>query len=82
MIRYLRMILVVLAVAVVAIPAMIVGITGKGFGATVSHLLISVSIALLIAVTLLGIDPKDKNKFFGKIGISIGLLIVLISVWL
>ena len=80
--RHLRILLIILAVAVVLIPIMIVGLTGKGFGATASHLLVSFSIVSLIATTLLGLDRRNKNKFFSKIGVSIGLLIVLISVWL
>lgn len=81
-IKHLRIILLILAVAVVLIPIAIVGITGKGFGELVSHLLVSLSIVLFMAATLLGLDRKNKDKFFWKIGISIGLLIVLISVWL
>ena len=80
--RHLQIILIILAVAVVLIPTMIVGITNQGLGKTVSHGLISVSIVSLITATLLGLDPKNKSKFFSKIGVSIGLLIVLVSVWL
>ena len=80
--RRLRILLIILAVAVVLIPIMLVEITGKGFGETTSHLLVSFSIVSLIATTLLGLDRRNKNKFFSKIGVSIGLLIVLISVWL
>ena len=80
--RHLRMLLIILAVAVILVPTMIVGITGNGLGETTSHLLISASIAFLIATTLLGLDRENKNKFFTKIGVSIGLLIVLVSVWL
>ena len=80
--RHLRILLIILAVAVILVPAMIVGITGNGLGETASHLLISASIAFLIATTLLGLDRGNKNKFFAKIGVSIGLLIVLVSVWL
>ena len=80
--RHLRMLLIILAVAVILVPTMIVGITGNGLGETTSHLLISASIAFLIATTLLGLDRENKNKLFTKIGVSIGLLIVLVSVWL
>lgn len=81
-IKHIRIILLILAAAVVLIPTMIVGITGNGLGAVVSHSLISLSIGLVIAATLLGLDSKRKDKFFTKIGISIGLVIVLISLWL
>jgi hypothetical protein len=80
--RHLRILLIILAVVVILVPTMIVGITGNGLGETTSHLLISASIAFLIATTLLGLDRGSKNKFFTKIGVSIGLLIVLVSVWL
>ena len=82
LIKRLRVLLVLCSVAAVLIPIGIVGITGQGFGATISHLLVSVSIVSLIAATLLGLDRGNKNRFFVKIGVSIGLLIVLVSVWL
>ena len=80
--QHLRVFLVILAVAAVLIPTMIAGITGYGFEETVRHLFLSVSIASLIGATLLGLDRKQKNKFYHKIGISIGLLMVLIGIWL
>ena len=81
-IKRLRIILLILAAAVVLIPIAIVGITDRGFGELISHALVSLSILCLIAATLLGLDRKNTDKFFWKIGIAIGLLIVLISVWL
>ena len=80
--RHLRIFLVILAVAAVLILTIIAGITGYGFEESVSHLFLSVSIASLISATLLGLDCKHKNKFYRKIGISIGLLMVLIGIWL
>ena len=81
-IQRLRILFVILAIALVLIPIMIVGITDQGFGSTASHLLVSASIASLIAATILGLDRRNKAKFFTEIGMSIGLLIVLISLWL
>ena len=80
-IKRLRVILLILALAVVLIPIIIVGITGKGLGELASHLLISTSILSLVAATWLGPDQKNKDKRFAKGAVCIGLLIVLISVW-
>lgn len=79
--KHMRIILISVAIAIVLIPIMIVGITGNGLGEVVSHTLISLSIALLVGATLLGINRQDKTFFF-KVGVSIGLLIVLLSVWI
>lgn len=78
----LKIILIILAIAVVLIPIMIVSITGNGLGEVVSHTLISLSILSFIGAILLGADKKDKNKFFFKMIASIGLLIVLVSIWI
>ena len=76
-----RIILIILAIALVVIPIMIVGITGNGFGEIVSHTVISLSILSAIGAILLG-AKKGTNSFYVKIGFSIGLLIVLVGVWL
>ena len=80
--KRLRIILIILAIALVVIPIMIVGITGNGFGEIVSHTLISLSILSAIGAIMLGADKKNKYKFYFKVGVSIGLLIVLVGVWL
>lgn len=80
--KRLRIILLCFAAAVVLIPITIVSITGNGFGELISHLLVSLSIISLIGATLLGLDRSKKSKFFQKIGVAIGLLIVLVRVWL
>lgn len=77
-----RIILIILAIALVVIPIMIVGITGNGFGEIVSHTLISLSILSLIGAIMLGADKKDKHKFYFKVGVSIALLIALVGLWL
>ena len=81
-IKRLRIILIILAIALVVIPIMIVGITGNGSGEIVSHTLISLSILSLIGAIMLGADKKDKNKFYFKVGVSIALLIALVGAWL
>ena len=78
----LRLIFVILSVTLILIPLMIVGITGQGFGALASHILVSSSILCVIAAIMLGANKKNTEKFFVKIGISIALLIVLISIWI
>ena len=78
----IRLILIILAVALVVIPIMIVGITGQGFGELVSQILVSSSILCVITAIMLGADKQQKNKYFIKIGISIALLIVLRSLWI
>ena len=80
--KHLRILLLCLAAALILIPLAIVGITGNGFGELVSHLLVSASLLSVIAATLLDLDRKNQNKFFLKMGITIGLLIVLVSIWL
>lgn len=81
-IQTLKLILTILAIALVLVPIMIVGITDRGFGELASHILISLSILCAIGAIMLGADRKDKNKFFVKAIISIALLIVLVSIWL
>ena len=78
----MRVVLIILAVSLVLIPIMIVGITGNGLGELVSHVLISASILSVIGAVLIGINRQNKNKLFAKLGVSIGLLIVLLSLWL
>ena len=78
----MRVVLIILAVYLVLIPIMIVGITGNGLGELVSHVLISASILSVIGAVLIGINRQNKNKLFAKLGVSIGLLIVLLSLWL
>ncbi len=80
--KYLRIILLYFAAAILIIPITIVNITGNGFGELISHSLVSLSILSCIGVTLLGLDRSKQNIFFLKIGTAIGLLIVLISIWL
>lgn len=81
-VKHLRIILLILSAAVVLIPIAIVGITDRGFGELVSHILVSVSILCLMAATLLGLDRNQKNRYFLKVGTAIGLAIVLLSIWL
>ena len=78
----IRVVLIILAVCLVLIPMMIVGITGNGLGELISHVLISASILSFIGAVLIGINRQNKNKLFARLGISIGLLIVLLSLWL
>ena len=80
--KYLRIILLYFAAAILIIPITIANITGNSFSEPVSHLLISLSTLSCIGVTLLGLDRSNRNEFFLKIGTAIGLLIVLISIWL
>ena len=77
-----RMILIILAIALVVIPVMIVGITGNGLGEIVSHTVISLSILCAIGAIMLGADENNKYKFYFKAGISIALLIVLVGLWI
>ena len=81
-IKKLCILLYILAVAVVVIPTMIVGITGNAYGETFSNTMMSFCAGFLILATLLGANPKDKTKFYKKIGFVIGLLVVIIQRWL
>ena len=80
--KQLRIILIVLSVLLLAIPALIVSISGNGFGELTAKVLISSSISLLIGAVLIGINKANKAKLFTKIGIGIGLLIALLSQWI
>ncbi len=80
--KSLRIILIALAIALIAIPAAIVGITGNGWGELTSRIIISLSISSLIGATLIGINKNNKAKIYTKIGTSIGLLLILLSQWL
>ena len=80
--KTLRMILFAVAIALILIPIATVGITGNGWSALAAKGVISLSICALIGATLLGIDQQNKTKFYTKISISIGLLLVLLSQWL
>ena len=77
-----RLILIILSVALVGIPLFIVSITDQGFGELASRILVSVSILCAIAAIMLGTNKKNKDMFFAKSSISIGLLIVLASIWI
>ena len=79
--HYLRIFLIAASIALVLIPLSIVSITGNGFGELVSHILISASILCIIGAVLIGIDKQNKNQHFVKLGVSAGLLIVLLSLW-
>ena len=76
--RYLRIALIVLSVLFIGIPVTIVGITGNGWREITSKIFISLSIVSLIGAILINLN---KNRLFAKIGICIGLLIILISQW-
>ena len=80
--KILRYLLIALAIVLIAVPVAIVSITGNGWGEFTARLLISLSITSLIAATLIGIRNCGKTRSYLKIGISIGLLIVLLSQWL
>lgn len=74
-------ILITAAILVVLIPILYVAFSGSGYDALTSHILISISLLLCIAATVLGMfkDPEKRSK---KIGLIIGLLIVLVSQWI
>ena len=80
--RYMRIILIAVAVALILIPIIIVEITDNGFREFVSQALISMSILSAIGAILIGADKQKKDPFFVKIGVCIGLLIVLLSLWI
>ena len=80
--KYLRIALVVLAIVLITVPVAIVSMTGNGWDEMSAKILISLSISSLIGTTLLGLDRNNKNKFYVKIGVSVGLLLVLLSQWL
>lgn len=81
-IQTLKLILTILAIALVLVPIMIVGITDQGFGELASHILISLSILCAIAAIMLGANKKNKDKLFVQSIVSIALLMVLVSIWI
>lgn len=80
-IKILQGVLITVAILLVLIPTIYVGFSGNGFSSLTSNILISVSILLCIGATALGMlnDPEKRSK---KLGLMIGLLIVLISRWI
>ena len=81
-IQTLKLILTILAIALVLVPIMIVGITDRGFGELASHILISLSILCVIGAIMLGANKKNKDKLFVQSIVSIALLMVLVSIWI
>ena len=79
--KTLRVLCIVVAVAVVLIPAAIAGITGNGFSETASHVFTSISILALMGCVLLT-KTKKKNGLISKLAACAGLLYVLISQWI
>ena len=80
--RNLRIVLIALSIAFIVIPAAIVGITGNGWSGLTAHILISLSISSLMGAILIGINKNNKSKFYTNIGVCVGLLLVLLSLWL
>ena len=78
--KLLRIILVVLAFAVLAVPSVYVSITGNYFSEISSNLIVSVSDLLLICALLIGINRNPKSKP-SKIGAISGLTILLLLRW-
>ena len=75
--RIVRIILIILAFATTAIPVLYVSVTGNALSETESHLVTSCTYAIILVATLLGIkDAKEKRP--ARIGIAIGLVILLI----
>ena len=81
-IQTLKLILTILAIALVLVPLMIVSITDRGFGELASHILISLSILCAIGAIMLGANKKNKDKLFVQSIVSIALLMVLVSIWI
>lgn len=78
--KLLRIILVVLAFAVLAVPSIYVSITGNYFSEIGSNLIISASKLFLIGALLIGINQNPKSKH-AKIGAISGLTILLLLRW-
>ena len=78
--KRIRITLAILAVVLIVVPLMIVSITGIGWGAIASQIVVSLSILCAMGAIALG-TKKGTKGHFAKIGACIGLLIVLISVW-
>ena len=81
-INIIRLILVSLSVALVGIPLIIVSITDQGFGELPSQILVYSSLLCTISAIMLGTKKENKGLLFAKSSVSIGLLIVLISLWI
>ncbi len=77
----LRVALIVLAVLLILVPVTIVEATGNGFSALVCRIFLSGSLLSLIASIWAAKDWKNKEKRFFRGTVSIGLLIVLVSLW-
>ena len=78
--KIVQAVLIVIAIFVLVIPMIYVGLSTNGLSSLTSNVLISASIFLSIGATAIAIfiNPEKRAK---KIGLMIGLLIVLISRW-
>lgn len=75
----IRLILIIAAPSLILVPLIIVSITDQGFGELTSQILVSSSILCAISAIMLRTGKKNKDVIFAKCCVSIGLLIVLIS---
>ena len=78
--RGFRTVLIILAIAVSAIPAIYASATGNYFSETESKLLVSLSHLLLIGALLIGINRNPKSKP-SKIGAISGLTVLMLLRW-
>lgn len=77
----IRLILIIAALSLILVPLVIVSITYQSFGELTSQILVSSSILCSISAIMLCTGKKNKDVIFAKCCVSIGLLIVLISLW-
>ena len=77
----LRIILVALAIAVLAVPSIYVSVTGNYFSEIGSKLITTVSNLLLIGALLVGAKNNPKARA-ARIGAISGLTILLLLRWL
>lgn len=80
--RMLRCLCLIAAILLIAAPSLWVMVTQVGFSKLTSHILISASSALFVLFVLLGIRKNNRNSLYCRIGISIGIMIAALSVWL
>ena len=78
--RVFQTVLIILAIAVSAIPAIYASATGYYFSETESKLLASLSHLLLIGALLIGINRNPKSKP-SKIGAISGLTVLMLLRW-
>ncbi len=77
-----RVVLVIAAVALLAVPMMIVMATGKGFSADTARFLTSGSLVCWLGAVVCSTHWQNKSKNYTRLIVGIALFLVLLNQWI